>query len=229
MINKFEKQLEKWNNGVLRGAQAKLAKRLQVSTATVALWTTGKRHPSKGYIHQLAKIFGMDDYLVSRLFLSISPIVSAPWSIQPNGLHDSGDSSITYSTDNFLYNSKTKNSISLPFFTHLPPHLPQYQETQVADRWILPRQITQGAQFLIHANQTDLSVAHNDDILFITPSAQWIQGTWMLARQGKKYLIRKILYQNKELKWAKKGKTTSIPAQAEPIGIVVKKLTNHIF
>ena len=45
-MNQFEKQLEKWNNGVLRGAQAKLARILKVSTATVALWTTGKRNPS---------------------------------------------------------------------------------------------------------------------------------------------------------------------------------------
>ena len=59
-MNKFEKQLEKWNNGVLRGAQAKLAKILNVSTATVAFWATGKRTPSKGYIAQMAQLFGMD-------------------------------------------------------------------------------------------------------------------------------------------------------------------------
>ena len=67
-MNKFEKQLEKWNGGVLRGAQAKLAKILKVSTATVALWTTGKRHPSKGYAQQMAALFGLDLYGVTRLF-----------------------------------------------------------------------------------------------------------------------------------------------------------------
>ena len=60
IMNKFEKQLEKWNRGVLRGAQARLAKALGVSTATTALWATGKRRPSKGYAEQMARLFGMN-------------------------------------------------------------------------------------------------------------------------------------------------------------------------
>ena len=67
-MNKFEKQLEKWNKGTLRGAQAKLAKCLRVSTATVAMWATGKRHPSKGFIAKMADLFGLDEYTVARLF-----------------------------------------------------------------------------------------------------------------------------------------------------------------
>ena len=193
MINKFEKQLEKWNNGILRGAQAKLAKSLQVSTATVALWATGKRHPSKGYIHQLGKIFGLDDYMVSRLFLPISSPSVTSWATQATGLHDSGNSVITYSADSFLYNSQIKNSISLPFFIQIPQRLPSYQDVQVAEWWTLPRRITQGAQFLISARQTDLPRCQANDILFIVPSSEWASGKWMLVRKEGKYFIRQII------------------------------------
>jgi len=230
MINKFEKQLEKWNHGVLRGAQAKLAKCLHVSTATVALWATGKRHPSKGYIHQLGKIFGLDDYTVSRLFLPALSTSFPSWTAATTGLHDSNDHSVTYSADNFLYTSQIKNSISLPFFTHLPSNLPAYQQTQVAEWWTLPRRITQGAQFLIPAKQTDLPLCLADDILLITPTTEWTAGKWMLAQKSGKYLIRRIVQGKKGLKWQKKGSAaTLISSHAKPIGIVVGKLTNIIF
>ncbi len=226
MINKFEKQLEKWNNGVLRGAQAKLARCLHVSTATVALWTTGKRHPSKGYLSQLGKIFNMDSYDVSRLFLPNSPLMSSFFPQKSTGLHDSTTPAITYSADTFKYKKQTSNSLALPFFLHLPTQLPLYQEHQVAEWWTLPRRAAQGAQFLIHAGGTDISTEYAEDILFIMPSNKWVEGSVMLARKNKKYLIRQITTCQHTPKWKKMHqKETIIPNDAQPIGVVVEKLT----
>ena len=88
-MNKFEKQLEKWNKGILRGAQAKLAKTLGVSTATTALWTTGKRSPSKGYVEQMAKLFDMDALDVYKLFDRRSVIYPDPPNVSSaRMLHD---------------------------------------------------------------------------------------------------------------------------------------------
>ena len=230
MINKFEKQLERWNNGTLRGAQAKLAKCLHVSTATVALWATGKRHPSKGYLSQLGHLFGMDAYDVARLFLP-SHAVSIP--LPPSkgiGLHDSRDFAITYSTDKSSYDILTGNSIRLPFFENLPPQLPEYQLMQATEWWTLPLRAAQGAQFLIRAGETDLSAAYHRDILFIMPTPHWIGNCVMLARLGKKYLIRQITMHKQQLTWKKEnGAQTAIPPRAKAIGIVVERLTGTIF
>ena len=230
MINKFEKQLEKWNHGTLRGAQAKLAKCLQVSTATVALWATGKRHPSKGYLNQLGRLFGMDDYDVSRLFIP-TPMLPFPRISQKTvGLHDSQDFSITYSTDKSSLALQTSNSLNLPFFMHLPDRLPEYKPIQVAEWWTLPRRAAQGAQFLIHAAQTDLPSPYHDDVLFIMPALHWVGNCVMLARFKQKYLIRQIVIHNGKPKWKKQGgKETAIPAQAQAVGIVMERLTGTIF
>ena len=230
MINKFEKQLEKWNNGVLRGAQAKLAKCLHVSTATVALWATGKRHPSKGYLNQLGRFFGMDAYEVSRLFSSIPAPSFQKFSPATTGLRDSSNLSITYSADKCPPDFQDSNSVSLPFFITLPPTLPSYQKMQVAEWWTLPRRVTQGAVFLIRASKTDLSADYENDILFIMPSTQWIEGKTMLVRQNQKYLIRQIIAHKSKLKWKEfNGAESAISPRAKPIGIVVKRLTDKIF
>lgn len=229
MINKFEKQLEKWNNGVLRGAQAKLAKCLNVSTATIALWTTGKRHPSKGYLSQLGKIFGMDSYDVARLFLPNSSLMSPLYTQKSTGLHDSSESIVTYSTDKFKQENQVSNNLQLPYFFHLPPRLPFYQEHQVAEWWTLPRRVARGAQFLICAGETDLPTSHAEDILFILPANKWTRGSIMLARKNNKYLIRQITNCKNNPKWKKiQQKETPIPPDAQPIGIVVERLTGTI-
>lgn len=231
MINNFEKQLEKWNNGVLRGAQAKLAKCLQVSTATVALWATGKRHPSKGYLNQLARLFNMDAYDVARLFLPTAP--AASFSFLPHkitGLRDSAAADNTYSTDNFQYNLRARNSVMLPLFMRLPDEFPNYQESQVAEWWTLPRRATQGTQFLMPAALTDVPSVYAEDILFIYPVAKWMHGHLMLVRYEKKYLVRRILKQGEQLKWKELGKKEiRIPALAKPIGIIMERLTNVLF
>ena len=229
-MNRFEKQLEKWNGGILRGAQAKLAKILRVSTATVALWSTGKRHPSKGYINQLSRIFGIDSYDVTRLFLPSATYSNSHVKISTSGLHDSGSEKNAYSTDRWKQELQAKNSVSLPFFLQIPCSLPQYQDSQVAEWWTLPRRAAQGAQFLIRAAETDAPASQAEDILFVNPASTWITGCVMLAQKDEKYFLRRICRTKNVLQWQKNGQApTRIPPQAKPVGIVVRKITNSIF
>ena len=65
-MNKFEKQLEKWNNGVLRGAQAKLAKALGVSRQTISSLETGRYNPSIFLAHKIAQYF---DATIEEIFI----------------------------------------------------------------------------------------------------------------------------------------------------------------
>ena len=143
-MNKFEKQLEKWNNGILRGAQAKLAKCLQVTTATVALWATGKRHPSKGYIAQMARLFLLDEYSVLRLFTSSNDFPDF-YSPTPNRwmLRDE-DSSPSIRT------TAAEETVSLPVFTKMPASYPHFLSKDVDSWWTIPASWAPKTRFLFH-------------------------------------------------------------------------------
>lgn len=56
---KFKEMLVKWHNGIERGAQAELARRLNVTTAMVAFWVTGRQKPGEENLHKIAKIFSI--------------------------------------------------------------------------------------------------------------------------------------------------------------------------
>ena len=177
MINKFEKQLEKWNGGVLRGAQAKLAKLLNVSTATVALWATGKRRPSKGYAAKMAQLFGLDGYDVMRLF---APTTTYP-DLQPCGavhaLRDSSPAENTYTVDTPANYAQT-NSIKLPCLARVPQNWPQYDESDVLEWWTLPRRCAKVAKYLLPAQA--VGQAGQDVFYFIKPETDASGKCWLV-------------------------------------------------
>ena len=146
-MNQFEKQLEKWNNGVLRGAQAKLARILKVSTATVALWTTGKRNPSKGYIEQMAGLFQTAPHTLRKMLqMPAAPIAYPEAAVaQSHTLRENANEG-QYIPRPAL--SAQSNSIALPLLGSIPSGDNPYEDGDVLEWWTLPRQRTQGAKFL---------------------------------------------------------------------------------
>ncbi len=217
-MNKFEKQLEKWNNGILRGAQSKLAKRLHVSTATVALWATGRRHPSKGYVAKMAQLFKLDVYDVARLFAAgpVYPLSAA--SNHPSGLQDAESLDMHYRVHNWPSAGAT---VSLPVFSRVPYAYPHYAPADVQDWWILPPDAAQEAQFLfLLPTPDDLG-----QLLFIKPSTTWVKNKLMLARRQDTYCIVRVS--------TRRNQTVLLPVQGklppakelEPIGIIVRRVT----
>lgn len=57
--NGFENLLRKWNRGVLRGAQLRLARELKVDPATISRWTKSMNPPSENLRDRLAMILGV--------------------------------------------------------------------------------------------------------------------------------------------------------------------------
>lgn len=203
MINRFEKQLEKWNNGILRGAQAKLAKTLGVTTATVALWATAQRHPSKGYIAKMARLFGMSEYEALRLFTSPSPTVSllreTPYRNEQISAHT--------------------NECTLPFFTHLPPRFPDYAPQDIAGWWTLPKSTADGATFIL-----ECSVGEKTEIWFIKPALSWQDGQLMLARKGQNWLAGQVfLHQRTSVSPFTRQNGDQRLQSLTPVGIVVRR------
>ena len=180
MINKFEKQLEKWNGGVLRGAQAKLARLLQVSTATVALWATGKRRPSKGYVAQMAQLFGLDEFYIMRLFTpattypEVNPLSPLP------ALRDAQTPENTYTADNSTTQS---NSVSVPLLSAVPLHYPALTGCEVTEWWTLPRQRAQGGKYLLELDNA---------LWLIKPTHEFLDGKKMLISAEGSFLVVQV-------------------------------------
>jgi len=172
-MNKFEKQLEKWNNGVLRGAQAKLAKTLGVSTATTALWATGKRRPSKGYASQIAALFKMDIYNVFKLFEKHSTVYPTPTPTAQHFLCERENTSSFHGEETLEeYALPQSNSVRLPFFNQVPAHFPQYNEDEVLEWWGVPRRYACGAKYIVPSLSIGLPTTDSDDLCFIKPATE---------------------------------------------------------
>lgn len=194
-MNRFEKQLEKWNNGVLRGAQAKLAKILGVSTATTALWTTGKRHPSKGYIARMADLFGMDTLDVIKLFDFRSTTYPEPNAHRFTGtLREQHANEYIYNLDADEETDLSSNSVCLPFLNTIPEDYPQYDESEIIEWWSIPRRYAQGAKYIVRSQDVGLPDAKDpDDLCFVKPGTDIPTGkTALIATQKNICSILKI-------------------------------------
>jgi len=224
-MNKFEKALMAWNNGILRGAQAKLAKELQVSTATVALWTTGKRNPSKGYVAMMAKLFNLSEYEVLRLFIPGTYPENSP---RTDGLHETPADSI-YNTDTEILTPQS-NSVALPYLANVPAGYPDYDQADVIEWWTLPRRYARGAKYLVRCcgDSMEGSVGY-DDLCLIKPESEFLDGKVMLVKVNEGYLIKRIrkeggkivLYSDNNKKYR-----AFAPDRVQPVGLVVRKITD---
>jgi len=227
-MNKFERELEKWNKGILRGAQAKLAKELRVSTATVALWSTGKRHPSKGYIAQMAHLFHLDNYSVMRLFTAGK--YQEPVMQNTTDLREENTPENAYKTDYKKVSSVAgqSNSVSLPLLAHVPVQYPLLDESEVETWWTFPRRYAKGAKYLLHWAVTNTKT-HNNDLCLIKPSSELQADKMMLLRTPQGYTIRRTYAAKGKIWLYKENKKTGRSyafSQVIPVGIVVCKLEN---
>ncbi|WP_428075520.1 helix-turn-helix transcriptional regulator [Candidatus Avelusimicrobium luingense] len=220
-MNNFEKQLEKWNNGILRGAQAKLAKCLQVTTATVALWTTGKRRPSKGYIAKMAQLFNSTIADVQRLFMTPNHTsVSFTATTQTGVLCDSPGPDIYTVEPYTTLLTPTEKTVSLPVFTKVPTSYPLFRHTQVRAWWTIPQSEAKKARFLfVLPSDTD-----RERLLFIQPCNSWKAGKYMLGMGVKEYLLFRVKRTTNGLILETED-GDKFPAQHfSPIGVVTRQI-----
>ena len=213
-MNKFEKQLEKWNYGVLRGAQAKLAKCLKVTTATVALWTTGKRHPSKGYISQMARLFDLDEHSVERLFAFANDIPATSTRL-PGGW-------MLRETNNmaFLALRREEKMISLPVFSNFPATYPHFLSKETNGWWTIPAEWAGNARFLFQLP------GKNDPkrLLFVEPCFTWKKGKIMLGKCTRTYQLFRVKQAgNKFVLYPEQGPCIPV-GQVLPLGVVLRSL-----
>ncbi len=211
-MNKFEKQLERWNNGILRGAQAKLAKCLQVTTATVALWATGKRHPSKGYIAQMARLFFMDEYSVARLFTPANDWAEFDLPTPTTWMLRDEDSPILATP------TPKEKVVSLPVFTKLPPTYPRFLSKQTKGWWTIPVSWAKktGFLFLLPTSKDP------ERLLFVEPCSTWKEEKIMLGKQGNTYLLLRVEKNKNQFVLCPEQGPSLSTGEVVPVGMVTK-------
>ncbi|MDD2772724.1 MAG: XRE family transcriptional regulator [Elusimicrobiales bacterium] len=65
----FEELLKKWNHGILRGAQLRLAEALAISHPTVSGWVAGRNLPSEDLRPKVAKTLGVSIEELNKVFV----------------------------------------------------------------------------------------------------------------------------------------------------------------
>ena len=68
MNEKFLNLLIKWNNGLKRGAQVKLAKNLAIKESIVSMWVSGAQIPGEANLHKMAALFGQPVSALYKVF-----------------------------------------------------------------------------------------------------------------------------------------------------------------
>lgn len=62
------KLLKKWNNGIYRGAQRRLARELGVEESAISDCLSGRQNPSEKMIVKMAKILNQPEEEIKRIF-----------------------------------------------------------------------------------------------------------------------------------------------------------------
>lgn len=229
-MNKFEKQLEKWNNGVLRGAQARLAKALKVSTATTALWATGKRRPSKGYVSQMARLFGLDIYQVIKLFEMPSSVTYPTPAAALHTLRETPSAAAYPGAENPSQEPDhpgQSNSLRIPFLNKIPLHYPTLEEEDILEWWSLPRRYAPGVKYILRSRDIGLSdAAAETDLCFIKPCTQPDnRQTVLLANgQGRPCVCRALCKTNSLTYQTLAGAKLKNMQDYTPLGVILRRI-----
>ena len=150
------------NGGQVRGAQAKLANELKLSTASVANWFSGKNFPAPENIKKIAKIYGLQEAEVKNAFSEDDKEFSSSLRITPL-------------TD--------KNTISLPILADVPAGLPDFSDADVETFWDIPRWVFPGADFVVKCNGDSLEPKlHQGDYCVIRKIEEPLDGRAMVVK-----------------------------------------------
>lgn len=218
IMNKFEKQLEKWNGGTLRGAQAKLARILKVSTATVALWATGKRRPSKGYASKMADLFQLDIYGVLRLFDSSTTYPDVFRPVKATVLRDKENPDFAYFPPTQKAENKQNPRRALPVLTQAPQDAQHIPAVETQNYWELPPSSAHGAAYI-------LALPPDDTLYFIKPETQLHPGKWMLLRVDNTPRVLHVCSVTPLRLQTESGEVFPPYTTLEVLGIAVQKIT----
>lgn len=163
--------LKRINNGKERGAQAILANKIGISTASVANWFTGRNYPTEENIKRIASAFKLELNEVRKAF---------------------------YEDDEFAQTVNAipltpSNTIQLPILADVPAGLPEFSDRDVEIFKDIPRDMFPGADFVIRCIGDSLSPKFNvGDFCVIRKETEPLHGKPMLVKTEAGYCMKVI-------------------------------------
>ena len=159
---KKEELLKEINNGIVRGAQTKIAKDLGVSHVSVLRWFSGQLKPSEENLKKMSQIYKISEKEIKEAF---------DWEDK----EFSRSLRVTPLTD--------KNTISLPILADVPAGLPDFSDKDVETFWDIPRWVFPGADFVVKCNGDSLEPKlHLGDYCVIRKTEEPIHGRAMVVK-----------------------------------------------
>ena len=152
--------LKKINNGKESGAQAILASKLNISTASVANWFSGKNYPTEENLKQISKIYKIDIEEVRKTFYDeeFAPQIQA------------------------VPLTKT-NTIQLPILADVPAGLPEFSDRDVEMFVDIPRFMFPYADFVVKCIGDSLEPKiHKGDFCVIRKTQEALDKRAMLVK-----------------------------------------------
>ena len=157
-----EEFLKKINNGIVRGAQTKIAKDLGISHVSVLRWFSGQLKPSEENLQKMADTYGISLKTIKKIFETEDTEFSP--SVRMTPLTD-------------------KNTISLPILADVPAGLPEFSDKDVETFWDIPRWVFPGADFVVKCNGDSLEPKlHLGDYCVIRKTEEPLHGRAMLVK-----------------------------------------------
>lgn len=157
-----EEFLKKINNGIVRGAQTKIAKDLGVSHVSVLRWFSGQLKPGEENVQKLSDVYHLPVKTIRKMF-------------DIEDLEFSRSLRVTPLTD--------KNTISLPILADVPAGLPEFSDADVETFWDIPRWVFPGADFVVKCNGDSLEPKlHQGDYCVIRKTTEPIHGRAMVVK-----------------------------------------------
>lgn len=164
-----EQLLKAINYGKMRGAQALLASKLNISTASVANWFSGRNYPTEENIKKIANIYNFDIDEVRRAFY---PYDDKQEQNKTDYLREVEAVPLT-----------PNNTIQLPILADVPAGLPEYSDRDVEMFVDIPRFLFPGADFIVRCIGDSLEPKiHRGDFCVIRKMQEPLDGRAMLVK-----------------------------------------------
>jgi repressor LexA len=167
--------LKRINNGKERGAQAILANKIGISTASVANWFTGRNYPTEENIKRIASAFKLELNEVRKAFYEddeFAPTVNAI-PLTPS------------------------NTIQLPILADVPAGLPDFSDRDVEMFVDIPRFLFPGADFVVKCIGDSLEPKiKKGDYCVIRKMEEPLEGKAMLVKSEEGACMKVIKKQN---------------------------------
>lgn len=163
--------LKRINNGKEHGAQAILANKIGISTASVANWFTGRNYPTEENIKRIASAFKLELNEVRKAFYEDDEFAKTVTAIP-----------LTPS-----------NTIQLPILADVPAGLPEFSDRDVEIFKDIPRDMFPGADFVIRCIGDSLAPKFNvGDFCVIRKETEPLHGKPMLVKTETGYCMKVI-------------------------------------